>query len=240
VLYFVIFGLQSSRSSDGTGTFDLILTPAIEPELGEACVAPNWGGRACPEGSVCQGALGEAATCGEPACGDGLLSFDPLDCEDGNDVSGDGCSTTCKADRQGAGSDTCATPTQLNFPAMRGTVDDGVFSHALAAGTFIAGSELTSSCAEAAGPEAVYVIELDQPQFAQLSAEEADVLSVRRAGESDCGTEELACAVATGAFPVSLTLDLEPGRYSIIVDRNEPTLAMGADYSLSASIRPPP
>ena len=245
-LYFAIFGVRTSNSPDGTGVFDLILQLTPDPGVGDACVSPyHGGGRACPADTVCQDEQGEAAICGESACGDGLLSFEPLECDDGNSASDDGCSAVCEPDLQGPGAASCEAPTTLNLPRMRqkfetahhrhpprmrAILDDSVFSLASGAGDFVDGSDLSASCSDAAGPEAVYWFELLVPSYVKISAQNAEVLSLRRAGDTDCGTEELGCIAGSASSALELPFELEAGRYAVIADREEPTLAATPSY----------
>ncbi len=229
-LYFAIFGVPTTNSKDGTGTFDLSLHLTPDPGVGDACMSPYHGGRACPPDTLCHDAEGETAICGEQACGDGLLSFEPLECDDGNGDSGDGCSSVCEPDAQGGGGASCEAPVTLNLPRMRNILDPGVFSYAIGTGELVGGSDLGAGCATAAGPEAVYVFELAVASHVDIATEGADVVSVRRAGATDCGTEELACAMDTASSKPGLALQLEPGRYSVILDREEPTLAPTPSY----------
>jgi cysteine-rich repeat protein len=213
----------------------LHLTP--DPGEGEACQSPYHGGRPCPPDTFCQDADDDTATCGERSCGDGLLSFEPLECDDGNGDSGDGCSSLCELDQQGAGSASCEAPMTLNLPRMRDILDAGEFSYAVGAGELVDGSDLSAGCATAAGPEAVYVFELPVASRIEIATEGADVVSLRRAGATDCGTEELACAVDIATNQPTLTLQLEPGRYSVILDREEPTLATTPSYLVDVFVQ---
>ena len=240
-LFFIISGVPTTNSPDGGGSFELsfLLTP--DPGLGDPCVSPNAGGRLCPEGSECQEPLDGQAVCGSPVCGDGFLGFMPLSCEDGNMDSGDGCSSTCEFDAQGPGSATCSDLVTLNLPRIRGVLDDSVHLYGGATGDFVAGSDLDASCSAAAGPEAVYVFELTAPSPVQITAENAEVLSLRRAEVASCGTEEVDCV--TGAPTGSLVLDfaeLEAGRYAVILDREEPTLATTSTYVFDVMVGPTP
>jgi cysteine-rich repeat protein len=182
-----------------------------------------------------------ASVCGVAQCGDGFWCFTTLECEDGNTVSGDGCSATCELDLQGAGSQTCDGSVTLGLPRVRAVLSDSVLRIASAAGDFVGGSDLGASCAPAAGPEAVYLIDVDVPSRLELSAGNAEVLSVRRAAAADCGTEELGCATGVPTATLGLNLDLPlPGRYAIILDREEPTLATTSAYTLDAELQPLP
>ncbi len=237
-LYFVVFGVRTTNTPDGMGLFDLTLDLTPDPGLGEACVSPYVTGRPCPEGSVCQGAISETPTCGERVCGDGLLSFDPLECDDGNEVSGDGCSAECMLDAQGPGGASCDAPALLNLPRMRGILSDTTLPYGVGQGTFVAGSELDSGCSSAAGPEAVYVFELSEPGHVEIAAENTEVLSLRLAGDSDCGSEEIECLTGPAADPLTLEVDLQAGRYALILDREDPSEATTDEYTVTVVVTP--
>ena len=76
---------------------------------GDGIIAPD---EACDDGNM---PLSCNPDCTLSVCGDGLLSFGAEECDDGNTVSGDGCSATCSAeftipptpDEEGC---TCSTP----------------------------------------------------------------------------------------------------------------------------------
>ncbi len=242
-LFFVISGVTTTESREGTGTFELSLLLTADPALGEACVSPYEGGRACPEGSVCQAEADEPAICGAPSCGDGFLSFEPLECEDGNTVPDDGCSADCQVDAQGPGGETCSAPVTLNLPPIRGLFDSSVWHYAVASGDFVGGSDEGATCASADGPEAVYVFDLDAPGHVEITAQNAEVLSLREAGASDCGSasDELGCT--SGAASDALLLDFEVlpvGRYAVILDREQPTSASTDTYTLDVVVDPAP
>jgi cysteine-rich repeat protein len=237
-LFFVVSGLPTTNSPRGTGTFELSVLERPDPGLGEACVS---GGRPCPTGSECQQPVSGSAVCGAPACGDGFLGFTPLECEDGNTVSNDGCSDVCLIDAQGAGGATCLAPATLNLPRIRNVLGGSVVSLAAFQGDFAAGSDLGASCATAAGPEAVYVIDIAVPSSLAVSATNAEALSIRRAGASDCGalTDELGCTAGLPTATLGLTLDsVQPGRYSIILDREEPSAATTTTYTGDVIVTP--
>jgi cysteine-rich repeat protein len=236
-LYFAVFGTRTTGSPEGTGEFELSFALTPNPKLGEPCVSPNSNGRPCPEGSACQEPVSGTAVCGSPECGDGFLGFEFIECEDGNTEPNDGCSATCQADVQGAGSATCDAQVMLNLPRIRG-FNDATLSYAMATGDFVAGSDLDASCSPAKGAEAVYVIDLTARSHVELTAENSEVLSVRRAVANDCGSEELACATNAPESPITIELDLEPDRYAIILDREQPTAAISPTYTLTVVIEP--
>lgn len=64
--------------------------------------APDDAGGAPPE------CMGGAASCPDPACGDGAINVDGEECDDGNGDSGDGCTATCALEADSA----CPTPGQ--------------------------------------------------------------------------------------------------------------------------------
>jgi cysteine-rich repeat protein len=240
-LFFAISGIRTTNSPDGTGDFALSLLLLPKPSLGDACVSPNAGGLPCPDGTECQEASGRTPICGVPACGDGFLGFTPFECEDGNTASNDGCSATCQFDAQGAGGVDCDSPVTLNLPRIRGVANEAVLRMAIASGDFVAGSDLSASCAAGAGPEAVYVFELAEPSSIKVTAGNAEVLSVRRAPLTDCGSEEIACTAGPASDALTLDLGLvEPGRYAILLDREEPTTAATPTYSIDVVATPPP
>jgi cysteine-rich repeat protein len=82
---------------------DLVTSKLSEPCEGTckdgACVAPSCGDTKLEEGEQCDD--GDDATdgacpkCKLAACGDGLVRLGHEECDDGNNVAGDGCSPTC-------------------------------------------------------------------------------------------------------------------------------------------------
>jgi cysteine-rich repeat protein len=240
-IYLVISGVPTTNSRQGTGSFELTFVLTPDPELGGPCVSPNAGGRACPEGSECQEPVDGEAICGTPVCGDGYLGFIPFMCEDSNTQSGDGCSETCAVDAQGAGSSTCSDPVTLNLPRSRGILDDGLFFYAGGMGDFVAGSDLDASCSAAAGPEVVYVFELPVASQVDISGQNGEVLSLRRAEVASCGTEELDCVTGDPSSALALSFPmLEAGRYAIVLDREEPTAATTDSYVVDVFATPIP
>jgi cysteine-rich repeat protein len=237
VLFFVISSFQTTNNEAGMGDFELTLFFDPDPLLGEACVV---GGRACPSGNECQELEGERPICGVPACGDGYLGEMPLVCEDGNTEAGDGCDASCMIELQGPGGETCDAPATLELPRMRDLSSSNVLRYANAEGDFAGGDDLGASCAEADGPEAVYLIDLPEPSIVELNAGNADVMSLRRAGTSDCGTEELGCATTMANGGIELDVTVPAGRYAIILDRLEPSPRTTPDYSIGVVIRPQP
>ncbi len=239
-LFFVISGVRTTNSSEGAGEFELGLRLSPDPALGESCMSPYAGGRACPEGSVCQAQPDEEPICGAPSCGDGYLSFDPLQCDDGNSMPDDGCSDSCEIDMQGPGGATCAEPATLNLPPVRGILSGELWHMAYGTGDFVAGDDEVASCATADGPEAIYVFEIDRPYQVEITAQNAEVLSVRRAGASDCGTDELKCVSGTADSALALTFpSLDPGRYAILLDRENPTSATSDTYNVDVVVSVP-
>ena len=62
--------------------------------------------------------VGEVYAC---HCGDGVINVAGEECDDGNNVSGDGCSSKCKIECNPGGQELC--PTQCGYDG--GTVPDG-------------------------------------------------------------------------------------------------------------------
>ena len=83
------------------------------------------------------------------------------------------------------------------------------------------------------------MFELASTSRVELTAENSEVLSVRRASAADCGSEELDCVSGVASEPLKLALELEPGRYAVILDREEPSSATTPDYIVELLLNPP-
>jgi len=84
-------------SGGGSGTFYLDLaeikyTPCTDSCVFGVCYTTDSGSTACHCDDNHEG-----AQCDTPLCGDGIVMY-PEECDDGNKVSGDGCSSTCKVE----------------------------------------------------------------------------------------------------------------------------------------------
>lgn len=69
---------------------------------GDCVVAEGRAGVAAPDGSACSAGICLGGLCGAPRCGDALLT-PPEECDDGNGVETDGCTSTCRLARCGDG-----------------------------------------------------------------------------------------------------------------------------------------
>lgn len=69
---------------------------------GDCVVAEGRVGVAAPDGSACSAGICVGGLCGAPRCGDALLTA-PEECDDGNGVETDGCTSTCELARCGDG-----------------------------------------------------------------------------------------------------------------------------------------
>jgi len=227
-IFFVVSTIATIGGPE-PGTFELRVRLLPFLGAGDVC-APGAmpGERTCAPGLACQDEGGAGPVCGTPACGDGFLGYRFLECDDGNSVSGDGCSSTCEPDDQGGGGATCAEATTLALVRVRLSTDSTTVL-ASARGVMVPGSDASASCAATAGPEAFYAIDVAAPSRLELGAGGAESVSVVAA----CGGPELGCAGATPPAISMLTIDrVEPGRYVIVVDRAEPSAATSGDYTL--------
>jgi cysteine-rich repeat protein len=194
--------------------------------------SPTRDDAACAPGFSCVEDATGANTCRADACGDGFLPYGGLDCDDGNTADGDGCSSTCEPMDEGAGGADCASAVTLGFPRVRWLSSESIYL-AGAGGDVVAGSDLAPGCATGAGPEAVYVVDLPVRASLDVSATGVDDVSVRSA-DAACGLPELGCTAGSAtASSVDLSLpDLAPGRYLVLLDRESPSAATAAAYSL--------
>lgn len=236
-LFFVVSGVLTTGSPDGYGEVDMTFLLLPDPALGDPC-DPN--SRPCPAGSECQEPETGAAICGVRACGDGYLGYTFTECEDGNTTPGDGCDSTCMVDRQGAGAETCAAPTELQLPRVRGISLGGevppVHRMALAGGAFTGLTDVVPTCAFVGGPDAIYTFTLDAPAAVEIEASNTDVLSLRR-GTLACGEDFGACDMGDPSTARMLTFgSLAAGTYTIVLSRIAPATG---DYSVSVLVDPP-
>lgn len=233
-LYLVISGILTSNSPTGMGDFELTFKLRPWLEAGETC-EPGANPNLCTPGLVCQDDGGPV--CGFSECGDGILGYGLLACDDGNTAAGDGCSATCLLQEQGPGGATCDAAAELYLVATRFGRDE-VYPYAIGHGDFVADSDLDASCASAAGPEALFVFELHDASEVSVYATDVDVLTVRREGAGDCSGEELVCTSEATTGQTAEFASLESGRYLLILDRTVPSSHTTSHYEVEVFAQP--
>lgn len=117
-------------------------------------------------------------------CGDGVKQT-PETCDDGNTVSGDGCSATCAFEALPAGADACpGAPITFTGPA------DGAKTFHAFANTINATSDVGTTCAVAGKKDVVYRFNVPSPGYltATVAGDFNTALSLRKACTVDTGT----------------------------------------------------
>jgi cysteine-rich repeat protein len=119
-------------------------------EPGEDCDGMDLGGHDCtefgfvnPDGLACTGCMLDPTGC-HPTCGNSVIEPGET-CDDGNTVSGDGCSSTCQTED----GTTCANAIPIHLSPGQ---------HAASASTTIGGGSHSSSTCASAGRDIVYAV----------------------------------------------------------------------------------
>lgn len=185
-------------------------------------------------------------SCTPIVCGDGIVVGDE-ECDDGNDIDGDGCSATCTRepgyDCSGSPSvcvippTDCATRRTITVPAVGGTTT-------VTGNTTSATNDFTSTCGgSAAGRDHVYEMVVTDTAVLRIQTVAPTsfdtVLHVRGgpACEEGAGTT-LFCDDDGGAGSLSrIEAEFEPGTYFVVVDGFN--MAAGA-YTLEVEAVAPP
>ncbi len=174
------------------------------------------GGTSGAGGGAASGGAADAGSGAAPRCGDGVINVAGEQCDDGNETSGDGCSSKCKLEN------TCGTATPITL-AGTGTAAGSITGDTSDAVSRVLPAQCDESVA-GAGPDALYSFTLDRARTVTLTLN-ANFDGILRTYTTACNPSYVlnepggdACS-NTAVGHESMTFpDLAAGTYYAVVD----------------------